>query len=168
MVRNNEPRLSTARNLSELNRELRDLKEQMDGLLEIFPELKTFSPRRFFDPNFHPLLDGLWTDEQRAFMVLKTRMAAVSLELSRGNDSPNKRRPVLRTTSKPEINKRITVILQNHDKSAPKICEALDGEDVSLPGGKGWDQVNNWRDAYKLPQLRKRIDTLISKAKRDS
>ena len=50
---------------------------------------------------------------------------------------------------------------RNRKLSAADLCKRFDLESVSLPDG--WHDVSNWRDAYRKPELRKRIHTIISK-----
>jgi hypothetical protein len=66
----------------------------------------------------------------------------------------------------PEIAKRNTIIDQNPEMSASELCKQFDFHNVPLPGDWFTEfQVRTWAPAYKNTLARKRIDSLISKAR---
>jgi hypothetical protein len=68
--------------------------------------------------------------------------------------------------SSPEILKRNAIVDQNTNMTAGQLCKQFDFQRISLPG-RWFEQCNvkRWVEAYRIPQLRKRIDTMISKTR---
>ena len=75
-----------------------------------------------------------------------------------------------RSTAKrrdPEVAKRRLIVRQNPRLRASELCKRFDFETVELPSKFTSEfEVKAWEEAYKIPQLRQRIDTMVSKDKK--
>jgi len=69
--------------------------------------------------------------------------------------------------TEPEVAKRRAIVRQNQTETARGMCGVFDEAKVPLPSG--WQEdfsVQSWEAAYRNPQLRGRIQAMISKDRR--
>lgn len=78
-------------------------------------------------------------------------------------------RLVTRSRLQPEVAKRRAIVAQHPKATASTLCARFQLEGVEFP--PGWDDVTDWRNAYKLKEGQKfkykgRIDKMISEDRR--
>jgi hypothetical protein len=88
------------------------------------------------------------------------RQAEASTAAQAG-DTPSRLRRDRRPIASPRTAQRKAIVQQHRKLSAADLCKRFDFESVRVP--EGWHGVSKWCDAYKKPELRKRIRTIISK-----
>jgi hypothetical protein len=136
----------------------RTLKRQK-ALLAAFPELKRQASS---------VLQQYGNAQEREFSRLQSRIGELKLELigREKGSAAVKGRPEL---SDPEVAKRDTLVAQNPHMSAHDLCKRFDSANYPVPLPNDWSaefNVKKWVEAYAIPKLRRRIQTLISKHKR--
>jgi hypothetical protein len=156
-----------------------DLERQRDALLEMFPALRT--RRLTLDP---PPEQERYDEVKEQITDLKLRqLQKTAAQRRNAPREPGQERktdtglPSRRESTQdkqqllgrdPDLIKRLGIIAQNPKLNSQELCGRFDLASVPLPAA--WTTleapVSRWSDAYRRTDLRKRIQTIISKEKR--
>ena len=102
--------------------------------------------------------------------VFTTCLANLAREMKRRDLSPDSATPPESQPKRgmkkanPEVAKRRTIVARNLAFSHAELCARFDFENVLLP--PSFEHTTSWKDAYKKPEFRSRIQTIISKDRR--
>ncbi|HXZ10810.1 MAG TPA: hypothetical protein VEG64_00330 [Candidatus Sulfotelmatobacter sp.] len=101
-------------------------------------------------------------DLSNRYEIEATRLGKQAIKVNKDS----RKLPISSKSHDPEVAKRRAIVRSNRDIDASDLCETLDRSSVRLPAK--WQEAGfkSWRDAYKEPKYRSRIDVLFAKDRR--